>query len=329
MKSLLILIMLTTCASLIPVNASCQSDANPLTITLEDIYNDFIFQDVVVEGVIQEIVRDTVESREIGYTFVSPNKKLMIPVARLRFKVDKVLLGETDSNLIGIKAASSNIHGVLRYPYEFKEGQRWILALAYWNKGSYNKKYDVKYSIRRCETRFYVQGDEWIRGCWGNPSLRPYEFTRGKLEDLYKAFDELREERSFKTLIREADLIVKGKVKKILPVKGDLTYVAQYLDFKVEKIYKGQLNNDEIAISLAWKSPYKPFWRKFSVTMNEGQTGIVFLRWSKVIGYYPINGLNGIFKVKEDILIRGYIDDLILKESLNSLEKEIKVEISK
>jgi len=48
-----------------------------------------------------------------------------------------------------------------------------------------------------------------------------------------------------------------------------------------------------------------------------------------VIGYYPINGLNGIFKVKEDILIRGYIDDLILKESLNSLEKEIKVEISK
>jgi len=118
MKLLLIPTVLMLSVALVPMDASCQSGANPLTITLEDIYNDFIFQDVVVEGVIQEIVRDTVESREIGYTFVSPNKKLMIPLARLRFRVDKVLLGEIDSNLIGIKAASSNIHGVLRYPYE-------------------------------------------------------------------------------------------------------------------------------------------------------------------------------------------------------------------
>jgi len=149
------------------------------------------------------------------------------------------------------------------------------------------------------------------------------------LEDLYRAFAELREKRSFKTLIREADLIVKGKVEKILPGKGDLTYVAQYLNFIVEKIYKGRLNNDEMTISLAWEAPYKPYWRKFSVTMKEGQTGIVFLKWSKEIGYYPINGLNGIFKVKGDILIRGYIDDLILKKSLTSLEEEIKLELSK
>jgi len=329
MKSIIILIVLMAFASLIPIDASCQSDATSPTITLEDIYNDFIFQDVVVEGVIQEIVRDTVESRELGYTFVPPNKKFMIPLARLRFRVDKVLLGETDSNLIGIDAESSNIHGVLRYPYELKENQRWILALAYWNKGSYNKKYDVKYTIRRCETRFYIQGDEWIRGCWGNPSLKPYEFTRGKLEDLYKAFAELREKRSIRTLTREADLIVKGKVKKILPAKGDLTYVAQFLNIKVEKIYKGRFNNDEITISMAWKAPYKPFYRKFSVTMNEGQTWIVFLNWDDELGYYPITGLNGMFKVKGDSLIRRYIDDFILIKSLKSLEKEIKLENSK
>ncbi len=53
MKSLIILIVLMAFASLIPIDASCQSDATSPTITLEDIYNDFIFQDVVVEGIIQ------------------------------------------------------------------------------------------------------------------------------------------------------------------------------------------------------------------------------------------------------------------------------------
>jgi len=149
------------------------------------------------------------------------------------------------------------------------------------------------------------------------------------LEDLYKAFAELREKRSIRTLTREADLIVKGKVKKILPAKGDLTYVAQFLNIKVEKIYKGRFNNDEITISMAWKAPYKPFYRKFSVTMNEGQTWIVFLNWDDELGYYPITGLNGMFKVKGDSLIRRYIDDFILIKSLKSLEKEIKLENSK
>ena len=79
--------------------ASAGNNITIKTITVEDVYDSFIYQDFVVEGTVESIVREEVHPQDL---FPGQGGKRKIPMARIEFKVSKVLMGDLDKGEIKV-----------------------------------------------------------------------------------------------------------------------------------------------------------------------------------------------------------------------------------
>ena len=153
------------------------------------------------------------------------------------------------------------------------------------------------------------------------------------MKDLYKAFDELNAERSIETLVKKADLIARGTVEKTWREKEDIEHGTpkklSKAKININRILKGKLDNNKIIITMIARNHYNSLWQTNTPSLKVGEEWFLFLKWADEPGYYPFAGVNGMFKIAGDRLIRRNIDDFVLKKSPKSLEKEIKVELSK
>jgi hypothetical protein len=312
------LLVIAVCALIV----SGESSAEPVdTLTVEEVYESFIDEDFVVEGTIESIEKQKIPRRDFSPSISTDERILnrLIPMARVAFKVSRVLIGELDKSeitVVGMVTQSQD------FTFDLEEGDRYIVALHYIDRGAFNK--GGTYPLRRDDSRFLIKGNRWFRG-------RKGEFMgTGRLGDLYRAIEEIRKMRSIESISREADLIVRGTVIDIWSedegtVTGQTMHV-RYIELNLSAVLKGNIKENDFTFQMLPYVNYRPPWYKLVSVVSPGEEWIVFLKWIPEIGYYPFAGKNGMFKVDNDRLIRD--NRLVLKQTPENLEKDIARAIS-
>jgi hypothetical protein len=295
--------------------ASSQDEPKATDLRLE---NSFIYADLMVEGVVEKITTVTVPPGD--YAPGSPG--LNMPVAIILFRVNRVLLGYPQPERIEIVARKwgSPSH----YCFDLQEGDRYILNLHYGDTG---KLFEPgRYFTRDDSERFLVKNSEWIQGRKDQP------LARGELKTLYDAIQKAAEERSLEVLTHRADLIVRGRVVEIAN-PHDLTATGQEKNIQkvrlvVDSTMKGKVKDYSIIISMINVGLYEPSWRTRVSDMHIGEEWIAFLKYAEEPGYYPFAGVNGLFMIKGDKLIRNNNNQLATTYSPKQLELEVRAAVA-
>jgi hypothetical protein len=302
------LLAIAACTLIIPRSSGAETLD---TLTVEDIYDSFIDQDFVVEGTVESIDKENVFPNDLTPGLGGKNK---MPMARVKFNVSRVLIGDLDKYQITVVGMDACRKG---YGFDLEVGDRYILALYYSNRGSFNK--GGTYPLRGDDSRFLIIGDRWFRG-------RKDKFmSTGTLTDLYRVIEEINRMRSVDTLSREADLIVRGTVldawNEDEGTETGETMNVRHVELKLSAVMKGALEKDAFTFQMLPYVNYRPSWYKLVSAINPEEEWIVFLKWIPEIGYYPFAGKNGMFKVEEDHLIRD--NRIVLKQTPEQLAGEV------
>lgn len=287
------------------------------TITAEDIYDSFIYQDYVVEGIVESIIREKVHPQDL---IPGSGGRIKIPMARIKFKISKVLIGNLDKSEITLVGMDSRGQD---YEFDLDVGDRYLLALMFWDRGKYHR--GGAYSLRRDDARFLIKGNTWFRGRKSAP------MSTGRLSDLYRAVEEINNKRSIEVLTREAELVVRGIVVDVWE-SDDRTELGmskhiQCIKVKIKSKIKGSLKDDILVFRMIPYVSYQPFWWRRVPAMNVGEDWIVFLKWAEEPGYYPFAGVNGMYRIEDDKLIRD--NRVVLKRTPEDFEEAIAREVSR
>lgn len=290
------------------------SISDELIGTVETLEETFLYSDLVIDGVVETIMTLKVPARQFipNSGAVGPD----IPVAVILFKVNRVLAGYTQPDHIKIVATvSKSYHNY----FDMAEGDRYILSLHY--GGGKESFFYKKYISRMTHERFFIKDSRWFQGRKDRP------LAEGELSDLYAFIEEVARERSIENLTRQADLIVGGKVIDVWE-ENDLTddggKPMQMVRLGIESIMKSAIEIDSTVLTIANVGPDESFRSIGLPDMHLGEEWIVFLKYSDETGYYPFAGVNGLFMVEGDTLIRNNYNRLVADISPSQLENRIK-----
>lgn len=299
-------------------------DLEAQTITAEDIYESFIYEDYIVEGVIQSINLEWILHEEYNPYITHPallGEKTQ--VVKIEFAVDSLLIGTLNKREIILLGKNREAGGKSSYLLDLKEGDRLIIPIRYLNKGDY--KTGNKYLLVGWNSsRFLIKENLFERGLKSDP------IQTGKVKDLYKAIEEIKRRRSIRTITNKSDLIVRGKVinKWITEdtFSSGKTKNIERIRIAVDTCFKGNIENDSIEFSSIKMAIYNPPWKTPVPAIKRGEDWLVFLKWAEEPGYYPFAGLNGMFKIKSDKLIRD--NRIVMERDLQEVKSIIFQEIS-
>ncbi|HUV37483.1 MAG TPA: hypothetical protein VMX58_11135 [Patescibacteria group bacterium] len=292
-------------------SAACNAEA---TIDVDDVLEDLLYEDLVVEGEVCGISEITVPSRDFFVDLPHGPDEIF---AVFDFKVKNVLIGDWDEEFVPIVGFTGS---GCEYHFDLEENDTYILALRrhHGGKGAFES---IRYILRRDAGRFLVRDGNFIRG-W-----KKFPMQHGELADLYDAIRKVRERRSIKTISREAEIIARGTV---IEVRETDEMTAEGYDMRLCNVklniaskIKGNIEGDTLTIGMIQKGLYWPNWRVKVPDMNKGEEWYVFLKWNDEIGYYPFAGVNGLFRVEGDRLIRDNHNMIYLKYDPASFENEI------
>lgn len=306
MRSFVLLVVLAIAWSSF---ASSQSEPDETDLGIE---KSFVYSDLAVDGIVEKITTITVPMEDYAPGAPGPN----IPVAIVLFKVNRVLIGYPRPERIEIVARKWASPG--HYCFDLQEGDRYILNLHYGDTG---KLFEPgRYFTRDDSERFLVKDSRWIQG------RRDQPLAEGDLKTLYDAMRRVAEDRSVEVLTQRADLIVRGRVVEIKE-PHDLTALGQEkhiqkIKLLVESTMKGKVNGDYIIISVINVGLYKPSWRTRVADMHVDEEWIAFLKYAEEPGYYPFAGINGLFMIKGDKVIRNNNNQSVTTYSPKQLEQE-------
>jgi len=263
---------------------------------VSDVVDSFLYKDIVVEGVVEGIEKEMVSHDKVIKDAKAPFK---IPFVNIKFKITKVLIGYYEDNYIPITTwlmRSSD------YLFDLEIGDTYILGL---NLSALNGEYTKgKYVLGNDADRFLIKQNTWLRGRKSNP------IAAGSLDDLYRAIKAIHNMRTLKTLTREADLIARGTVidrsKTDEQIKEGVYAWVIRIQLDVSSKLKGSLDDDMITIKAIKSGIYKPSWATAPVPeMNPGEQWYAFLKWAEEPGYYAFAGVNGLFRVTDNTLMKG------------------------
>lgn len=313
LRDIVRLLVITACTLIVTAGNS----AEPVdTLKVEDVYESFIDEDFVVEGTVESIVKQKIPRKDFAPSISSDERILnrLIPMARVTFKVSRVLIGELDKSeitVVGMDACSQD------YAFDLEVGDRYLLALRFTDRGKFN--IGGTYILRRDDSRFLIEGDRWFRG-------KKNDFMgTGRLADLYRAIEEIEKMRRIDYLAHEADLIVRGTVRDAWNedegTETGQTMHVRNIKLQLSAVMKGTLEGDVFTFQMLPYVNYRPPWYKLVSVVSTGEEWIVFLKWIPEIGYYPFAGRNGMFKIEDDRLIRD--NHLVLKQAPENLEEAI------
>lgn len=275
----------------------------------------FIYSDLVVDGVVEKITTVVVPMEDYAPGVRGPN----IPVAISLFKVNRVLLGYPQAEhieIVAMKWGSSN-----HYCFDLQEGDRYILNLLYSNKG---KLFEPgRYFMRLDSERFLVRDSRWLQGRKDRP------IAEGDLQELYAAVEQATAERSFEVLTRRADLIVRGRVVATAGADSSMSEEdesgIQRVTLAIQSVVKGDAKNDSIVLSLQTKYGVRRLsWGVLVPSMHVGEEWIAFLKYADDPGFYPFAGVNGLFLVKGDSVIRDNWNEMVTGYSLRQMELDLR-----
>jgi len=264
------------------------------TITAEDIHDCMIYEDCVVEGVVLSVKWEKIPYKDFFHDVTHPyllSKKQKFGV--FEFEVKKKLIGNLNSSKITLYS----FNNYENWLSDIEEGYRYIFSLRHHiYKG-------VVYGIMGgLKCRFLIKGDTFLRGRKSDP------IQTGRVSDLYKAIDEIKRKRSIDTITDEAELIVRGRVKERWTtddtLSSGLNKNIEKIRLSVDEYLKGNLEDDEVEFSVIYMATYNPFWKSRFPEVTPGEEWLVFLKWAEEPGYYPFAGVNGMFKVEGDKLVR-------------------------
>jgi hypothetical protein len=279
-----------------------------------ELQDPFVYSDLVVEGVIEEISKVTVPIADYLPGIAGRD----IPMAIMKFRIDKVLIGYQPTRYVSIVANVLTSPSV--YHFDFTEGERYILCLYLPAKGKLFES--GKYLVRSDTERFLLKETRWIQGAKSN------QLADGKLEELYDVIEKVRRDRSIEHLTKEAELIVRGVVLESWEIseqndEGIIDKDITRTRFAVRSVLKGTFEESSIIISTIGEGFYTPSWRKRVPDMNIGEEWILFLKSAEEPGYYPFAGVNGLFMVEGHDLLRNNHNRVPLGLSAKQLETEV------
>lgn len=279
-------------------------------VTLEEL---FLYSDLVVEGVIEEITKVTVSWTDIHPDLMAQD----IPMAIMDFRIDKVFVGYQTAEHIEVVAY--NLTTSAPYHFDFVEGDRYILSL---KRPTMGKLFEPgRYLVRSDDAKFLIKGSSWIQG----EKIKP--MAEGQLTELYTVLDKVQRDRSIERLTKQAELIVRGKVLDVWEsdeqtAKGRDKHITR-VKLAVQSVMKGTIKSDSVVVSMISRGFYKPAWRTRVPDMHKGEEWIMFLKSAEEPGFYPFAGVNGLFLVEGDVLIRNNNSRIILHFSPKQLEAQV------
>jgi hypothetical protein len=277
--------------------------------TLEELFR---YSDLVVEGVIEKISKVTVSTKDISPNLISHD----MPMAIMAFRKDTVLVGYQTERRIEI------VDYVTTTPYhfDFVEGDRYILTLRVPATGG--RLFEgARFLAVSGHGKFLIKGSRWIQGDRINP------IAEGQLNELYALLGEIQRDRSIERLTQQAELIIRGKVLDMWQGKEQTVeerdkHITR-VKLAVQSVMKGAFKSGSLVISMIGVGGYEPLWRTQVPDMHKGEEWIMFLKYADEPGYYPFAGVNGLFLVEGDELIRNNNNRIILPFSPEQLEAEV------
>jgi len=196
MKYLLRIILLTAAMSLL-INQADVIDLEAQTITAEDIYDSFIYEDYVVEGIILSVKQQRIPLKDFFNNVSNPyllQKKEVLMIIELGVK--KVLIGNLENNEITLYGFNTSDNWL----YEIRVGDRYIFPLRHKYYEGYicdmNGERDRHYKgiiygiMSQDRGRFSISDGKYKRGFELDP------IQTGNVDDLYQAIEEIRKKRS-------------------------------------------------------------------------------------------------------------------------------------
>jgi hypothetical protein len=293
---------------------------NAAAVEVNDILAVMQYADLVVEGEVSGISRVTVPSRDF---FMSVPHGPDLSMALIEFSVKKVLIGDWDAESVPV-AGFVSFAG--EYHFDLEEGDAYILALKKHHGGG-GLFESTKFILRSDASKFLIRDGSFIRGSKKNP------MQEGKLSDLYVAIRAIREQRSIKNIAREADIIARGTVTGISEENdapsGEDDTKFHYVKLRIHSWIKGRIEGDVLTVGMIKEGLYRPPWRTKVPDMHEGEEWYVFAKWNDEIGYYPFAGVNGLFRIEGDRIIRDNLNTIYLTFDPEGFEKEISTSIQK
>ena len=309
MRSLVVYLAFTTIALCSPALS------NPQLIgedpTLEELFR---YSDLVVEGIVERIT--TVVAPAEDYAPGAPGPSM--PFAIILFRVNRVLLGYTQKEHIEIVAMKWESPG--QYCFDLQKGDRYIMSLLYSNKGRLFEQ--GRFFTRLNAERFLVKDLKWFQGRKDQP------VAEGDLQELYALVEQAAIERSYSVLTRRADLIIRGKVVATTWTRdsrsdGEESGI-QRVTLTIQSIIKGDAKGDSLVLSLLTKYGTRKLpWGVLVPPMHVGEEWIAFLKHADDPGYYPFAGVNGLFMVKGDSLIRNNWNEMETGYSARQMELDL------
>jgi hypothetical protein len=284
------------------------------TISSKDIIDDLIYADLVVEG---EIVGMSDILVPHGDYFMSMPNGPDLPFKNIKFKVSRALIGEWEDDYVPLMALVSYGDS---YNYDLEVGDKYIIALKLHpgGKGVFSAK---QYILRNDSARFLLVGDKFLRGSKRKP------VQEGKISDLTSSIGQIKESRSVSTLTHAAEIIIRGVVTGVSKEIEDSSCgeKIEYQDITVSitSLIKGDIKKDTVKVRMILRGRYFPEWRVKVPEVNDGEEWYLFLKWHQELGYYPFAGVNGMFRIEGNRIIRDNHNTDYLTLDKNSFEKNI------
>jgi hypothetical protein len=200
-------------------------------------------------------------------------------VAVLRIAVNRVLKGTSGLKEIEIAAFKSRIGSL-------ELGQSAVLGT------HYNRAYG-KYILRGPEGLYVQDNRDWI--CQADQSAISFDEIVARVESA-----------RLEHVAGDAEVIVLAEVLSKEVVARELKAgrgIFEDYRMKVRSVYKGDVNESVITISVLKTGDFVPEWRvPAPVKMAVGDVWYVFLQ-AREFGYYPFAGCNGLLKVDGENII--------------------------
>lgn len=281
-------------------------------IPLEELFQ---YADLVAEGVIENIEKVTVSWADIHPELSEHDVSISI----MDFRVDAVLVGYQKAKHIEVVAY--NLTTSAPSHFDFNEGDKYILSL---KRPTTGKLFEAeRYLVRSDYAKFHINGSKWIQGEKSNP------MAEGQLKELYGILENIQRERSIEQLAEKAEFIVRGKILDVWDsnektAKGRDKHITR-VKLTVQSVMKGAIDSGSIIVSMIGRGGYQPSWRaSVPANMQVGEEWIMFLKSAEEPGFYPFAGVNGLFLVEGDLLIRNNNSRIILHFSPEQLVSQVK-----
>jgi len=275
-----------------------------------DIEKDYLYADIVVKGVVEDIKIESVHSQDYspGVFF-----EKMLKVANIKFRILDVLIGEWEGEYLPLVG----LVGWSVYSMDLEIGDTYILSARYSDKGPYFE--GGKFILRNDSSRFLITDSHWTRGA------KKYPSGTGSLDQLTQGIKSIAIKRDFKYLTRESDTILSGLVKSVKTEISEKSGKVRVIRVDILELLSGSIENHVhyIDINLLATGKHEYSWKNNFPKITEGEMWLFFLKYNEEVGYYVFAGLNGCFQIEGNALIRRHHNKMYINNRYNEIRESI------